>query len=79
MYVYDGRTVNVKHAVGVDGEENAAHVGVDEVAVVSQPQVPEERGLVEVGELDHVLHPRLAEVLPDADLGTKNEIMTITI
>ena len=77
--MYDGRTVNVKHAVRVDGEENAAHVGVDEVAVVSQPQVPEERGLVEVGELDHVLHPRLAEVLPDADLRTKNVMMIITI
>ena len=77
--MYDVRTVNVKHAVGVDGEENAAHVGVDEVAVVAQPQVPEERGLVEVGELDHVLHPRLAEVLPDPDLGTKRRRMKIRL
>ena len=66
--MYDGRTVNVEHAVRVDGEENATHVGVDEVAVVSQPQVPEERGLIEVGELDHVLHSSFAQVLPDSNL-----------
>ena len=34
----------------------------------SSPEVPKEGGFVEVGELDHVLHPCLAEVLSGANL-----------
>ena len=35
--------------------------------VISQPQVPEQRGLIEVTELDHVLHSSFAEILTDSN------------
>ena len=60
--------VDVEHTVGVDSHQDGARVGVDQVGVVPQPQVPQQGGLVEVIKLDHVLHPSLAQVLSATDL-----------
>ena len=66
------QSVDVEHPIGVDRDEDGPGVGVDEVGVIAQPQVPEEGGLVQVSELDHVLHPGLAQVLSGAHLETLN-------
>ena len=66
------QAVVVGHPVGVDGHEDGADVGVDVVVVVAEADVPEDRGLVEVGERDHVGHPVRAEVLAALDLRGEN-------
>ena len=60
--------VDVKHTVGVDSHENASNIGVDQVTVIPQPQIPQQRGLIEVRQLDHVLHSSFAKILPDSNL-----------
>ena len=62
--------VDVEHPIRVDCDQDGAGVRVDEVSVIAQPQVPEQRRLVEIRELDHVFHTGLAQVLSGAHLRT---------
>merc|ERR1719210_1120606 len=41
--------------VGVDNHDEEARVGVDQLGLVAGLQVPEDGGVVEVGQVDHVL------------------------
>ena len=43
------------YLVRVHGNAEEAGVGVDQLVDVSDPQVPEDRGVVEVGQIGHVL------------------------
>ena len=50
------------------GEVYFQAINEHELDVIAQPQVPEQRRLVEIGELDHVFHTSLAQVLSGAHL-----------
>ena len=47
--------MSATNLVGVDGNTEEARVGVDQLVHVSDPQVPQHRRVVEVGQVGHVL------------------------
>ena len=49
--------VDGEDLVGIHRHQDGARVGVYQVVVVSDEQVSQDAGLVEVAEADHVLHP----------------------
>ena len=46
--------INQIYLVGVDSDTEEARVGVDKLVNISDPQVPEDRGVIEVGQVGHV-------------------------
>ena len=50
------KTINWRlHLVGVDGDTEEAGVGVDQLVDISDLQVPEDGGVIEVGQVGHIL------------------------
>ena len=50
------KTINWRlHLVGVDGDTEEAGVGVDQLVDISDLQVPEYGGVIEVGQVGHIL------------------------
>ena len=50
------KTINERlHLVGVDGDTEEAGVGVDQLVDISDLQIPENRGVIEIGQIGHIL------------------------
>ena len=50
------KTINGRlHLVGVDGDTEEAGVGVDQLVDISDLQIPENRGVIEIGQVGHIL------------------------
>ena len=48
------KRINQIYLVGVDSDTEEARVGVDKLVNISDPQVPEDRGVIEVSQVGHV-------------------------
>ena len=46
--------INQIYLVGVDSDTEEARVGVDKLVNISDPQVPQDRGVIEVSQVGHV-------------------------
>ena len=46
--------INQIYLVRVDSDTEEARVGVDKLVDISNPQVPQDRGVIEVGQVGHV-------------------------
>ena len=49
--------------VRINSDQNAASIGIDQVGIISEPQVPEDTGLVQVIQGHHILHPGFTQIL----------------
>ena len=50
------KTINARlHLVGVDGDTEEAGVGVDQLVDISDLQIPENGGIIEIGQVGHIL------------------------